>query len=166
MKETIAFIENKMKAFSPGYPFQYAYLNDAFNRQYEREEKQSIMFKWLAGLCIFISCLGLMGLTSFTTGKRNKEISIRKIAGAEMSDILLLLMKDFMKPIIIALIVAIPVSWYLMRQWLNNFAYHIELHWTLFLTAGGAAVLIAILTISVHTIKAANQNPATVLKYE
>ena len=166
MKETIAFIENKMKAFSPGYPFQYAYLNDAFNRQYEREEKQSIMFKWLAGLCIFISCLGLMGLTSFTTGKRNKEISIRKIAGAQMSDILLLLMKDFMKPIIISLVVAIPVSWYLMRQWLNIFAYHIELHWTLFFTAGSAAVLIAILTISVHTFKAANQNPATVLKYE
>ncbi len=166
IKETVAAVEKTYKLFSQGFPFEYSFLDETFNKQYEKDERQNTIFKWLAGLCIFISCLGLMGLASFSTRQRTKEISIRKISGASVPDIILLLTKDFIKLVLIAFVISLPIANFAMNKWLQNFAYHTDIGWLVFAVSGLAAVLIAIATISIHTIQAANRNPATVLKYE
>jgi putative ABC transport system permease protein len=163
---TINYVEQTMKSFTRGYPFEYSFLDESFNKQYAKDERQHTIFKWFAGLCIFISCLGLMGLASFSTKQRTKEIGIRKISGASVSDIVILISKDFVKLVLIAIIIAIPIAYYAMNKWLQNFAYHIEIGWAIFLVAGVIALLIALATISLHTIRAANKNPAGILKYE
>ncbi len=162
----VNYAKQVYKSHSADYPFEYTFLDESFNKQYRSEEQQHVLFNWFAGLCIFISCLGLMGLTSFSTKQRTKEISIRKISGASVSRIILLLSRDFIYLVIIAFIIAAPMANYLMNKWLGNFAYHTAIGWQVYAAAGITALIIAMATISIHTIHAANKSPADTLKYE
>lgn len=163
---TISYVQKVFSTFSKGYPFHYSFLDETFNKQYEKEERTGILFKWFSGLCVFISCLGLMGLASFSTIQRTKEIGIRKISGAGIRDIVILLSKDFIKLVLIAFVIAVPISWFAMDRWLQNFAYQTNIGVVIFIIAGVSAIVIALITISFHTFKAASSNPAEVLKYE
>jgi putative ABC transport system permease protein len=165
-KDVIAYAEKVYGSFTKDYPFQYTFLGEQFDKQYEKEDQQQALFNWFAGICIFISCLGLTGLVSFSTKQRTREISIRKISGATVTSIIMLLSRDFIRPVLIAFAIAVPVAYYAMHMWLNNFAYHITLSWTTFLTAGVTAVVVALSTISINTFRAANKDPAIALKYE
>lgn len=164
--QCIAYARQVYKSFSNDYPFEYSFLDESFNRQYEKEGRMNTLFNYFSGLCIFISCLGLLGLASFSTRQRTKEISVRKISGASVSDIILLLVKDFIWLVFIAFVIAIPVAYYAMNKWLQNFAYHIRIEWVPFAIAGVTALVVALVTISIHTFKAANKDPAIALKYE
>lgn len=163
---TISYIEKQFKSISNAYPFNYSFLDDNFNKQYNEEEKRNVLFTWFAGLCIFISCLGLMGLASFATQQRTKEIGVRKISGASVGSIVFLLSKDFIQLVIIAIVIAIPIAYYLMAKWLQNFAYHTTIGVVVFIWSGLIAIFIALCTISFHTVRAANQNLTEVLKNE
>lgn len=166
INNTISFIRQVYGSFSLGYPFEFTFMDEWFNRQYSKEEKQKILFNWFAGLSIFISCLGLIGLASFSTRQRTKEICIRKISGASVMNIVLLLSADFIKLVFIALAFAIPVAYYVMNRWLQGFAYHTDIGWFIFFIAGALALLIVMATIGIQSVIAANKDPATVLKYE
>ena len=124
------------------------------------------MFNWFAAVSIFISCLGLVGLASFFTRQRSKEICIRKISGASVTSIVLLLLFDFIRLVLIALLLATPVAWYAMNKWLGNFAYSIDLSWYYFAAAGLISVVIVVATIGVQALIAARTNPVSILKYE
>jgi putative ABC transport system permease protein len=163
---TISYIESVWKTFSQGYPFDYTFLDESFGKQYSKEERMSVLFTWFSGICIFISCLGLMGLTSFAIKQRTREIGIRKIAGATVGDLVFLLQKDFLKLVLAAFLVAIPVAGFAMHKWLQGFAYRTDMGWMVFAIPGIMALLVAILTISLQTIRAANTNPSKVLQYE
>ncbi|MCE3227703.1 MAG: hypothetical protein K0S32_2254 [Bacteroidetes bacterium] len=164
--KTVDAVKKLLGSMSQGYPFEYSFLDENFNKQYEEEEKRGTLFTCLAALCVFISCLGLMGLASFSTLQRTKEIGVRKISGATVTDIIVLLSKDFIVLVIIALGIALPVAWYLMNEWLQNFAYHTTIGWGIPALSCLVAIIIALVTISFHTIKAANRDLASVLKYE
>ena len=124
------------------------------------------MTTWFAALAIALSCLGLFGMAVFSIERRTKEIGIRKVLGASVSSVVTLLSKDFVKLVLIANLIAWPVAWYAMNQWLQDFAYRIELGWWTFALAGGVALLIALLTVSAQAIRAALANPVEALRYE
>jgi putative ABC transport system permease protein len=166
IQQTIAYVKRTYRDFCGLYPFEYSFLDEHFNRQYEEEEKSNILFTCFSGLCIFISCLGLMGLASFTTRQRTKEIGVRKISGAGVASIVYLFSKDFIRLVLIALVIAIPIAAYAMNEWLSNFAYRTPINWLVFMAAGGIAIITALVTISFHIVRAANQDLATVLKHE
>ncbi len=163
---TIGSIENEFKALFPGNPFDYFFLDDHFNQQYKADIQFGKVFGTFAGLAIFIACLGLFGLSAFTAIQRTKEIGIRKVMGASVQNILSLLTKDFSKLIVIAILIASPLSWYIMSNWLQSFAYRIELSWLIFLVSGLIVIMIALLTVSIHTLKAASSDPVKSLRYE
>jgi putative ABC transport system permease protein len=152
--------------YSANYPFDYFFLDDEFNRMYQAEEKLSAMFGYFTFLAIFIACLGLFGLGSFTAERKTKEIGIRKVLGASLGQLLLLLSKDFVQLVIVANLLAWPIVWYAMNQWLQGFAYRTSLNWLMFFLTAAAAVAIALLTVSFQTIKAALANPVESLRYE
>jgi ABC-type antimicrobial peptide transport system permease subunit len=124
----------------------------------------SELTSWLAVLAIFISCLGLFGLATFTAGQRTKEIGVRKVLGATASSVVRLLSKDFLKPLLIAIAIATPLAWFVMNRWLSGYAYKINLDWWIFVLAGLLAVCIAMLTVSYQSIKSALMNPVTSLR--
>ena len=163
---TIAAIKKKYDEFFPGNLFDYTFLNERFNRQYRDEQLFGKVFGIFAGFAIFIACLGLFGLSLFATMQRTKEIGVRKVLGASISNILLLLSKDFMRLIIIANVIAFPVAWWIMHNWLQDFAYRTSLPWWIFLLAGALALIIGIVTISMQTIKASIANPVKSLRTE
>lgn len=163
---TISFVENKWKAFDPKHPMEYFFLDENFNKQYRAEEKMLTAFGYFAALTILIACLGLYGLASFTAEQRTKEIGIRKVLGSSVSEIMLLLSKDFAWLVVIAILLATPLAWYSMHHWLQNFAYRTEIHWWIFALAGLAALLIAMLTVSFQAGKAARLNPIRALRAE
>jgi putative ABC transport system permease protein len=162
----IKSLENKIKELVPDDPFEYRFLDDEINSQYKTEQMTGELATFIAVLSIFISCLGLFGLASFYSEKRTKEIGIRKVLGASVSNVLLLLTKDFTKWVLLANIIAWPLSWYAMNAWLQNFAYRIELKSLTFIFAGILVFAIAMLTIIFHVIKAATANPIEALRYE
>ena len=166
LAHTIDYISKVYRAFNTGYPFVYNFLDKSFDKQYEKDERQRILFTWFAALCIFISCLGLIGLVSFSTRQRTREISIRKISGASVASIIALITKDFIRLVLIAIAIAIPVGYYVMSKWLRNFAYHIGVEYMVFVIAALTTLIIVLITISIHTIRAANKDPAKVLNYE
>ena len=161
---TIGFVENKWKAFDPKHPMEYFFLDENFNKQYRAEEKMLTAFGYFAALTILIACLGLYGLASFTAEQRTKEIGIRKVLGSSVSEIMLLLSKDFAMLVVISVILATPLAWYGMHHWLQNFAYRTEIHWWIFALAGLAALVIAMLTVSFQARKAARLNPIRALR--
>ncbi|GAB3542370.1 ABC transporter permease [Spirosoma fluminis] len=159
-------IEAIWKRNFPERPFDYQFLDARFDRLYARERTQQTLFSIFAGVAILISCLGLFGLSMFMAEQRTKEIGIRKVLGASEISLMALFSKDFMRLVVIALVIASPVAWYAMHNWLNGFAYRTDIHWWVFLLAGGLTVFIALLTVSFQSVKAALANPIKSLRTE
>ena len=150
----------------PDKPFVYTFIDESFDRLYRAERKAGQLFNVFACIAILISCLGLFGLATFSAQRRGKEISVRKVMGASVSNIVSLLSKDFLKLVLIAMVIATPIAWYAMNQWLQSFAYKIAIDWWVFALAGLLAVSIALLTISFQSLKAALMNPVKSLRSE
>jgi putative ABC transport system permease protein len=163
---TLAFLEKTWKTLLPETPYQYNFLNDNFDKLYESEQRQGTLYIFFACIAIFIACLGLFGLSSFAITQRIKEIGVRKVLGANVSKIVTLLSKDFLKLVIFAAILAFPIAWFAMNNWLKDFAFRVSIEWWVFILAGLLASIIAVLTVSVHAIKAANANPVNSLRSE
>ncbi len=161
LKTTIAGIESSWRSIIPYRPFSYFFVDEKFDRQYRSEDRFGRLFLYFAVLAIFISCLGLLGLASYSTLQRTKEIGVRKVLGASVAGIVGLLSKDFLLLVGIAFVVATPVSFFLMKGWLDGFAYRINIFsaWWIFAAGGLAAVAIAMLTISFQSIRAAVSQP-------
>ncbi len=162
----IAAVQQQFKQYNGQYPFSYAFLDETFDNIYRAESRQAILFDYFSVIAIFISCLGLLGLATFTAQVRVREIGVRKVLGASVVNITSMLSMDFLKLVMIAILVATPVAWYLMNNWLQNFAYRISIQWWVFLVAGVLAILIALITISFQAIKAALANPVKSLRSE
>ncbi len=165
-KEAIASMEKAYKKFNPRFPFEYKFTDQEFAAQYKGENVVSKLANYFAFLAIFISCLGLFGLAMFTAEQRTKEIGVRKVLGASVVSITTMLSKDFLKLVLISAVIAFPLAWYLMKNWLQKYQYRIEIEWWFFLLAGIVAALIALLTVSYQSIKAALMNPIKSLKTE
>lgn len=165
-KEAISYIESVWNKLMPGSPFEYSFLDEHFAELYKADSQVSKIVGILAVLAVVISCLGLFGLSSYAAEKRVKEIGIRKVLGASVGNITATLSKDFIKLVLIANVIAWPVAWYVISNWLNDFAYRIPVSWMVFLAAGGIALLIALVTISFQAIKAAMANPVKSLRTE
>jgi putative ABC transport system permease protein len=163
---TLATIESKWKSIIPNRPFSYFFLDEFFDRQYRAEIRFSNLFLYFAILAIFISCLGLLGLASYSTFQRTREIGIRKVMGASVSAIVHLLSKEFMQLLFIAFVLASPVAWYVMDRWLQDFSYRTSITWWIFVVAGIIAILVALLTVSYQAVKAAVANPVDSLRTE
>jgi putative ABC transport system permease protein len=166
MQEAIAHIEKTWNSFIPQRPFEYTFLSESYRQLYEAEQKQGKLFTVFSGLAIFSACLGLFGLASFNTLQRVKEIGIRKALGASLPSILTLLSKEMVILVLVANIIAWPLAWYFMDQWLSSFAYRTNLNPLIFILAALAAIFVALATVSSQTIKAARTNPANTLRYE
>lgn len=166
MQETITFLSETMAEFSPEYPFEYQFLDDAYNRMYQTEIRLGGLFNYFTVIALLIACLGLFGLVAFTTSRRTKEIGVRKVLGATVTNIVTLLSKDFLKLVLLGFVIAVPIAWYAMNQWLADFVYRIEIGPGIFAIAGGAALLIALATVSWQSIKAALMNPVNSLRNE
>jgi len=162
----IALIKAKWASIYPDYPFEYQFLDDHFNEVYKADNQVSQIVGILAGLTILISCLGLFGLASYSAEKRVKEIGVRKVLGASVQNIVLLLARNFIGLVLIANIIAWPLAWWGMNKWLQDFAYRIDIQWWVFVLAGAAAILIAFVTISFQSVKAAVANPVKSLRSE
>ncbi|MDF2516846.1 MAG: transporter permease [Sphingobacterium sp.] len=165
-QQTIARIGKLWAELAPHRPFLYSFLDDNFNRQYEADFNFRRLFTAFSSLALFIACLGLLGLVTYTAQQRTKEIGVRKVLGASIYNLVLLLSSDFIRLLVIALCIATPLSWIAMNKWLDNFAYHIEPKWWMFAFAGFSAVLIALITVSFQTLKAAKANPVDSLRDE
>ena len=166
MIESIKKVEKICKTHSSTYPFEYEFADAAYNKLYKNEAIVSHLSSIFAFLAVFISCLGLFGLATFTTERRTKEIGIRRVLGASVSGIVGLLSKDFLQPVLIALVLGSPFAWYFMKAWLSDFAYHIQIEWWVFALTGFMAIGIAFLTVSFQSIKAALANPVESLRSE
>jgi putative ABC transport system permease protein len=162
----IPYLENLWNRQFPGNPIRYFFLDDYFNNQYQADRKFGQFFQLFSLLAIFIACLGLLGLSSYTISRRTKEIGVRKVNGAKIGEILVLLNKDFVKWVLVAFVIAIPLSWYAMSLWLETFAYKTELSWWIFALSGVLALGIALLTVSWQSWRAATRNPVEALRYE
>lgn len=158
-KQVLGRLAAFYKTYNPGFVFDYKFLDDDYQAQYQAEKRVAALSKYFAGFAVLISCLGLFGLAAFTAEKRRKEISIRKVLGASVSNVVLLLSKDFLKYVTLAIVIATPLAWWIMHRWLNDFAYHIHLGADIFLITGTTMMLITILTVSYQAVKAALINP-------
>ena len=166
MTKILTAMEDVMKEQNPAFPFEYEFVDDAFNSVFKSEKLVGNLSRIFALLAIIISCLGLFGLSAYTAEQRRKEIGVRKVLGSSVSGIVRLLSKDFIRLVLVAILVAIPVAWWVMQNWLESFAYRIEINWVVFALAGFLAVCIALLTVSFQAIKAAVANPVKSLRTE
>ncbi|BAO76519.1 ABC transporter permease [Winogradskyella sp. PG-2] len=166
INKALSSIEAVLKKHNPAFPFEYTFVDDVFDTKFKNEQLVGELSQIFAILAILISCLGLFGLAAYTAQQRRKEIGVRKVLGASISGIVKLLSKDFLKLIGISIVIAIPIAWYFMQDWLKDYAYRIEINWWVFVIAGVVAILIAMLTVSFQAIKAAIANPADSLKTE
>jgi len=164
--QTISVIQNKWQTFFPDRPFDYDFIKDKFESLHIKHAKTATMIRFFSLISIFLTAFGLFGLISYSTKKRTKEIGIRKVNGAKISEILAMLNKDFVKWVALAFVIATPIAYYAMHKWLENFAYKTELSWWIFALAGVLALGIALLTVSFQSWKAATKNPVESLRYE
>ncbi|MBU2045284.1 MAG: FtsX-like permease family protein, partial [Bacteroidetes bacterium] len=162
----ISSLSHKWENFNMDEPFTYTFLDDDFNKVYSSEQKTGTILGIFSALTIFVACLGLFGLVTFTAEQRTKEIGVRKTLGATVSQIVTLLSGYFLKLVLIACLIAFPLSWYAMNRWLQDFAYHIDISWWIFLLAGFTALFIALITVSLQAVKAALANPIKSLRTE
>jgi putative ABC transport system permease protein len=163
---TLAHVEGVMKQFSPSFPFAFSFFDEVFERAYLTEQRMGDIFSSFAILAIGIACLGLFGLAAFAAEQRTKEIGIRKVLGASVSKIILLLSREFVRWVLLANLIAWPIAYFAMNRWLQNFAYRTHMGIVVFLMSGGAALLIATLTVSYQSIKSAQADPVGSLRYE
>lgn len=163
---TLAYIKKSWETFDQAYPFEYKFLDEAFAELYHNEQRLSRTLGLFSGLAILIACLGLFGLASYTTELRTKEVGLRKVLGATVESIVLLLSKEFARLVVVALAVATPIAYVAMQRWLDDFAYRIELSWWVFPLAGGGALAIALATVSYQSVRAALADPVRALRYE
>jgi putative ABC transport system permease protein len=166
LSETMQEVESKWAAVNPGVPFEYTFFDEEFAQQFESEQYFSrlvLIFTWLA---IFIACLGLLGLSAFAAEQRTKEIGVRKVLGASTRELVQLLSRELSFLVLIAAALAIPVSWYVMSGWLENYYYRIDMPWWVFPSAIVLALMIALLTNAYHAVKTARANPVTALRSE
>ncbi len=166
ISQTLSFAQEKWKELFPGIPYEYYFLDEDFNRLYRSEEKTGTLMGFFALVGVLVACFGLFGLASFMAEQRTKEIAIRKVHGARVPDTVSLLIKDFIKWILISNIIAWPIAYSVVNRWLQNFYYRVNLGIGVFILAGFAVLAIALLTISYQTIKTAATNPVDYLRYE
>lgn len=166
LPETMAFIEKKWKQFDPNHPYEASFLDQRFNEQYRQDEVQYKLLSALSYICIFISLLGLLGLSAFTAAQRTKEIGIRKVHGASVPTIIYLLYKDVMVLVIIASILVVPVAYIVITDWMGNFAYQASLNYIVFSLVAAVAMVFAFFTVAFHSLRTARTNPIQSLKYE
>jgi len=166
VKTLLAGMEQEWKKVFPNDGFQYSFLNESITWLYGQEENTAWLINVAMGITIFISCMGLFGLGLFTAQKRTKEIGIRKVLGASVADITVMLNRDFVVLVLIAFVIAAPISWYFMHQWLQDFAYRTTMSWWVFVLAGLSAVGVALLTVSWQALRAAVANPVESLRSE
>ncbi len=166
ISSTISFIKSTWKKFDPEYPFDYEFLNKTFAQLYESDTEMMNIFGLFASLAIFVACLGLFGLVAYSSERRKKEVSIRKVLGAKTNGIILLLSKEFLTIISISVLISWPATYYLMNNWLQDFAYRINLNIWMFVLAGVISLLIAFVTMLYQALKTANSNPVEALRYE
>jgi len=162
----IADMQKQWNNLLPGIPMKYSFLDEDINNYYRSEKTWSKIVGWASIISIFLGCLGLLGLTTIAAINRTKEIGIRKVLGSSSKSIAMLLSKDILKPVLISMLIAFPVAWWAMNKWLQGFAFRINLSWWVFAVAGTAAILIAIITVSFQSIKAAIANPVKSLRTE
>ena len=160
----ISHIERTWTKYLPRTPFEYTFLDDKFDQLYKSEQRQGTLFTSFSSIAIFIACLGLLGLSAFAISQRTKEIGIRKVLGASISSIVTMLSRDFLKLVAIAAVIAFPIAWYAMHNWLTDFAYRISIQWWIFLVAGALASAVALITIGLQAIKAASSPPVKSLR--
>jgi len=168
VSNTLSYLETSLKEIYPDREFNYNYyfLDDDFRSKYPEEEKIRDIYIGFGCLAVFVACLGLFGLASFSVEQRTKEIGVRKVLGASVREIVLLLSKEFLKWILAANLIAWPLAYYIMNKWLENFAYRINISWDIFIFSGVLTAVIALFTVSFHSLRAANSNPVNALKYE
>lgn len=166
IQNALSAIEKTWQQFLPDFPYQYTFVDESFGQLYEAEQRQGRLFTIFSGIAIFIACLGLFGLAAFATAQRVREIGIRKVLGASVGNIVTLISKDFLWLVLIAAVIAVPVAWYAMSNWLSDFAYRINLPWWMFVVAGIVALLVALGTVSMQAIRAAITNPVESLRSE
>jgi putative ABC transport system permease protein len=154
------------KQFATDWPFEYYFLDKSLAKLYEKDKNFGRITYIMTILAVFTACFGLLGITMFMLEAKTKEIGIRKVNGARISEIMIMLNKDFIKWVVIAFIIACPIAWYAMRKWLQNFAYKTTLSWCVFAAAGAIALVIALLTVSWQSWRAATRNPVEALRYE
>jgi len=165
-KETIARLEKLYREYNPGFTLEYQYMDDAYQKMYASEARVGILSQYFAGIAILISCLGLFGLTAFTAERRQKEIGIRKVLGSSHWNIIYLLSLDFTKMVVLSIVIALPISYFMTSNWLHGFVYRINLEWWYFIGAALTALIVAWLTVGIQTVKAAQMNPVKSLKSE
>jgi len=165
-EKTLAALTQFYKDYNPGYVLDYTFLDQTYQAQYVAEKRVGLLSRYFGGLALLISCLGLFGLAAFSAERRSKEIGIRKVLGASVASVLRMLSTDFVQMVIIAILLALPIAWYLMDQWLAGFAYRIQLQWWVFAFAALAALGVSLLTLSSQALKAALANPVEALKTE
>jgi putative ABC transport system permease protein len=166
IQSTISQIKNIYASTAPGYPFEYEFLDEEFNQHYKDDLKQGTILTVFSVIAILIACLGLFGLASYTAVKRTKEIGVRKVLGSSIQSITVLLSKDLLKPVLLGTVIAIPIGYYIMFKWLQDFAYRVSIHWWMFACASFVAVSIALITVSFQAVKAAIANPVKSLRTE
>ena len=163
---TINFVKNEVESMFPQYTFWYQFLDERFDKQYKNDERISKIISNFAIVAILIACLGLFGLSSFMAAKRTKEIGIRKTMGASVNSVFLLLSREFVKWVVLSVIIACPVAWFIMNKWLQSFAYRTNIGWWIFALAILIAFAIAFLTVAWQSLKTSRTNPVEALRYE
>ncbi len=166
ISESLQVVEKTWNGVIPDYPFEYTFLDETFDRMFRAEEKIGTVLKYFAGLAVFIACLGLFGLASFMAEQRTKEIGIRKVLGASVSQVTLLLCREFFMLVLLANLIAWPVAYFVMKNWLQNYAYHTGLGLYIFVAAMAVALVVAVISVSFQAIRAAIANPVDSLRYE
>ena len=166
MADNLAQAEQIFKQFNPSFPFEYKFIDEEYARKFKNEQRTGSLIAWFGGLTIFISCMGLFALVAYLAETRRKEIGIRKVLGASVYDIVVLLSKEFLILVSISIAVASPIAWWTMEKWLSNYAYRTDIPWWLFVVVGGMSLLIALATVGFQAIKAAIENPVNAIKSE
>ena len=166
VSEVLEYMKQTFAEFSPGFPFDYYFLDDAFDQLYQKETVFGTLMSYFTLLALLIACLGLLGLSALIVQNRTKEIGVRKVLGASIANIVFMLNKDFTRLVLFAFVVATPIGYLIFASWLENFAYRITLGWDTFLLAGATAIVLAWLTVSYQSVKAATANPVESLKHE
>ena len=164
--QALAYLSRVYRQFDPSESPTFHFLDQNFSEQYKAEQKQGQVLLSFTVLAVLIACLGLFGLVAFAAEARTKEIGVRKVLGASVGSVVMLRSRDFLKLVGIAVVIALPVAWYLAGHWLQNFAYHVDIEWWVFAGAGLLTVCIALFTVSFQSVKAALRNPVKSLRFE